>query len=518
MHPFLFALYPVLFLFTSNFDEFTENVLFLPILLAVGFALVVYGVFLLLLRKLERAAVISSLIIILALSYKRIFEPLKGVRLVGLKLDSESTLIWIILFLLVLTVWAVFRFRTRLLTINKALTFISVFLVGFTLVSLVGSEIRTGRLWSHSGATGHIATNNENTSKGTPDIYYFIFDRYGSSKALKEQYNFDNSQFESFLKDKGFYIARDSTTNYPKTFLSLASSLNMEYVNYLTDRTNGGKSTDQSIVTPIIQNNKVLKYLKNKGYTYYHMGSWWTPTASNPNADRNFIMPNSMYPGADEFTSGLLDTTIAASALKQILKDPTAVSEGPKNNDHRKRIIYEFNTINEISKIKGPKFVFVHVLIPHDPFVLDKNCKPIPEAIVGKNSHQVNYINQLQCANKNIKIAVEDILKNSEKPPVIVLQADEGPFPMNSNLSKDQAWKNVDDTALHEKFPILNAYYLPGKKDTQLYQSITPVNSFRIILNEYFGEKYPLLEDKNYIFEDEKNYYKFLDVTDRVKQ
>jgi hypothetical protein len=44
---------------------------------------------------------------------------------------------------------------------------------------------------------------------------------------------------------------------------------------------------------------------------------------------------------------------------------------------------------------------------------------------------------------------------------------------------------------------ILNAYYLPGHAD-QLYTSISPVNTFRVVLNSYFGTNFPLLEDVSY--------------------
>ncbi len=507
----------MLFLFTANFDEFTENVLFLPILLTIFFTVVVYALVFIILRKLDRTALITSFIVLVSLSYKRIFEPLNDKKLFGLELNQETTVLVIILLLLFLIIYLTFRFKNSLLSINKFITFIAVFLLGLTLVSFATSEIKSQRLLKSTPTSKSITTTKNVSSKDAPDIYYFIFDRYGGPKMLKEQYGFDNSKFINFLKDKGFYVAEDSTTNYPKTFLSLASSLNMEYVNYLTERTNGGESTDQSIVTPIIRNNKVLNYLKNKGYYTINMGSWWTPTSTNPSADRSFVMPNSMYPGADEFTSGFLNTTIAASALQKILKNPLNVSKNPKDNDHRQRIFYEFGQIPQIVKIQSPKFVFVHILIPHDPFVVDKNCQPISEKDVAKNPHQINYINQVQCANTNIESMLNTILANSKKPPIIIFQADEGPFPMNSSLSKDQAWSKVDDTALQEKFPILNAYYLPGKKDTQLYSSITPVNSFRVILNTYFGEKFPLIEDKNWIFADEKHYYKFIDVTDRVR-
>lgn len=355
-----------------------------------------------------------------------------------------------------------------------------------------------------------------NTLEQTPDIYYFVPDRYAGKSTLAD-YGFDNSAFQNFLKTKGFYIASESTSNYPKTFLSLGSTLNMEYLDYLTQKTNGGATNDQSIVTPLVKNNKVVKFLKNKGYYYIHVGSGWDPTRSNKYADLNFVLKDGRYPFADEFTSGFLQTTIASPILKKLFPDTTAVSETPKNNEERSRTLYEFETFNQIPQIPGPKFIFAHILIPHDPYVLGKDCEPLPEKITSKRSVQENYLNQLQCANKKMEDAIEKILSNSQSKPIIIIQADEGPLPIKNPISSNLSWKNASDASLKEKFPIINAYLLPNLKSNPLYPSITPVNSFRIIFNAYFGTNLPLLPDRNIVFENDKNYYKFIDVTDRVK-
>jgi hypothetical protein len=66
-----------------------------------------------------------------------------------------------------------------------------------------------------------------------------------------------------------------------------------------------------------------------------------------------------------------------------------------------------------------------------------------------------------------------------------------------------------------EGMRILNAYYLPLKDCDLVYDSITPVNTFRVIFNCYFGTNYKLLEDKSYNSFDFSP-YKFTDVTDIV--
>ena len=64
----------------------------------------------------------------------------------------------------------------------------------------------------------------------------------------------------------------------------------------------------------------------------------------------------------------------------------------------------------------------------------------------------------------------------------------------------------------------MNAYLLPGGGDETLHQSITPVNTFRLILDYYFGATYELLEDRSYYCDWKNAPYEFADVTDIVQQ
>jgi hypothetical protein len=64
---------------------------------------------------------------------------------------------------------------------------------------------------------------------------------------------------------------------------------------------------------------------------------------------------------------------------------------------------------------------------------------------------------------------------------------------------------------------ILNAYYFPGIHSNSLYASITPVNSFRLLLSEYFGMNLPLLPDQSY-FSTESKPYNFINVTAKLKK
>lgn len=519
-YPFLFALYPAVFLYSLNIHEYTEESLLLSSLFSLIFAGIVFFVTKQIFKRLEEAAIITSFICFVFLSYQRFLDYTKDfkIKLLNINISNEFIVLAITIFLLVGLLWLVKKYKTSLAKTTKPLFYVSLFLLVIPLFNIILFEAKTGRLWTKKTS---IDTSKEMVKKtsNTPDIYYFIFDRYAGPKSLETEYDFDNSKFFNFLKDRGFYLANDSTTNYPKTFLSLASSLNMEYLDELTLQTKGGASPDESLATPLIRNSKVLNFLKERGYYTVNIGpKTWTPTSQNPFADKSFVIKQGTYPFADVFTTNFLNTTAASSIFKTLFKNPLDVSADPNNNEHRRIALFEFDAIKNIPETDSPKFVFVHILLPHDPFVFDKNCNPISEEEVNKNNHVYNYLQQLQCANTKIEDAISYILKNSKNPPIIIVQSDEGPFPMKEPINDAQAWSKASDTALREKFPILNAYLLPSSSESAtLYQTITPVNSFRVLFNTYFGTNFELLEDKNYIFEDEQNYYKFTDVSDRIK-
>jgi hypothetical protein len=120
--------------------------------------------------------------------------------------------------------------------------------------------------------------------------------------------------------------------------------------------------------------------------------------------------------------------------------------------------------------------------------VFDANGNPTNPAdywneqrIYPQDLFEKGYVDQLQFLNKNILQAIDTIVANSETPPIIIIQGDHGPWLQEGN----------------KHFLILNAIYFPGHKD-KLYPTISPVNTFRLVFDNYFGGKYDILDDVSY--------------------
>jgi len=505
IHPFLFAIYPILFLFSHNIKEVQLKVILIPILITVGISFVLWFLLSPLIKNKNKRGVVLSLFFIMFFSYG---------HLSNLLFDKEINIIFLILFFLFLILLIFFSLKIRkdFIRANLFFNIISLFLVLYSIINITYYELKY--------RTGH-SLNSENYSikipdkknisinkKDYPDIYYIIFDRYGSSEMLKKFFHYDNSQFDKYLREKGFFVASQSKANYPYTYLSLASSLNFQYLDFLFEI--AGKTNDRTISYELIKKSKIVNFLKSRGYKYFHFGCWWGPTRKNKYADKNFVFRDFKIFNIllDEYTETLFKTTLAYPIIAKFFKKELFESRGGPQ-----RVIQQLNQLELIPHIKGPKFIFAHFLITHPPYHFDKNGKIVSPEVAKQKKEKDLYLDCITFVNKKIKNFVDKIISNSSSPPVIILQSDEGPF--GRVLKGKKKWRSTY-RLIKYRASILNAYYLPGINHKNLYQKISPVNTFRLILNHYFGFNFKLLKDRVFVSKTNKNIYKFRDVTHRV--
>ena len=144
----------------------------------------------------------------------------------------------------------------------------------------------------------------EGAPERLPDIYYLVFDRYAGARVLREQFGFDDGPFLDGLEARGFTVLDDAIANYPRTTPSLASSLNMMYLDEMA-RVHGEDSVDWGALNALLDGPVVETTLQRLGYRAINIGSWWNVTAEDPAADRNV----DFFP-LDEFTATFRQTTM----------------------------------------------------------------------------------------------------------------------------------------------------------------------------------------------------------------
>jgi hypothetical protein len=218
----------------------------------------------------------------------------------------------------------------------------------------------------------------------------------------------------------------------------------------------------------------------------------------NKYADREISYKKGLF--QDEFLRVLVRSTMLKLLDPWIVK---SVAEAHLNT---------FRVLKAIPEIKEATFTFVHCILPHHPFIFDRHGNIKSDRTI-RNQFQGSkwkdgdaYIDQLIFVNRKLRSVVDSILEKSEVSPIIVIQSDHGP----------QVVGRDNSDFIRARMCNFSAYYLPNGGNQRLYDSITPVNTFRVIFNHYFGTNYELLEDRSY-FSTYQQPYRLVDVTEEIR-
>lgn len=313
-------------------------------------------------------------------------------------------------------------------------------------------------------------------TENLPDIYYIIFDAYTSFKSLKKYWNYENTQLKNFLTKSGFYVASESRSNYNQTHFTLASTLNMSYLRY--ESFNSLTLEHYPNLFRLIKDNSLSSILKKCGYRIINYSLF---DLSNTNKFYRFDLIDE--PGF--FKNTLFKWILSVDYLTDVLKLKTV---------HYKRsfeLVPEISNsiLNTASSSAGkPFFLYAHYMIPHPPFYFDRDGSSLmPYEYSSDVSDKWKYLDQLKYANKIIINLVDSILSHSERRAVIIIQGDHG-----FRSLKDKKEQGA------ESHSNLNTFYFPDGDYSLLYNTISSVNTFRVLLNKLGIENIELLPDKSY--------------------
>jgi sulfatase-like protein len=489
----VFSLYPVLALLATNVGQVKVGSGWRPLVLSVLLSGLLFLLLRWILKDVYRAAFLTTLWMALFFSYGHIYMLLTE-KWEEIDFDTYLLVTWLILAIL-FYIWATrprFTFRDAVLALN-------VVSLGLVVTSLVQINSDTQKGNGHYVAAKNAQVEQLTRPQNSPDVYYFILDSYGREDLLKQAYNYDNSGFIQGLEERGFYVADCSQSNYVRTEISLGSSLNMMYLQDL-DPAFSPDSTKRARLWDSLKHSATRYNFENMGYKTVGFA---TGFAWNELEDADiFYSPDSISMGMTEFETLFLRTTLARYVNELHWIDPDQIM----GQNFRDRTMNVFNRVDDIARNPNPTFAYIHLISPHPPFVFGPNGEPrYPPDFWNENReyppdlYAKGYQNQLTFLNKKMLEAVDTILANSDTPPIIVIQGDHGPW-LQTNA---------------KRMRILNAYYLPGHND-KVYPTITPVNTFRLIFDTYFGGKYDMLPDISY-FSPVPKLYQFSEIPNPCK-
>lgn len=477
-HPFLFPAYFVLFIFCRNLGEVGISDILLPFAFVFSTSILLYGCFFYYYKNHDATAVLTSVVQLCFYLYGSMITVFSQY----FPFSPAYPLFFIFSMLITFLIIIAKEHTVMLRQLSEALNIVAILLVAYNLippVSFYASIVLQGR----SDAMVH---PKEGQLLDRPDIYYIIPDAYPRNDNLLRVFNYDNTPFLNKLKERGFYVANESMSNYASTYLSLASSMNLEYINYLSDAQ--GRSLSNAYNTyrrdELVQNNMLARYLSDRGYVFVNFRSGGGPTDSMDAADiqRGYFS----YRTNNEFFFVFLDSTLLSPFIREWLV-----------TNQRKDVLYTLDNLGSVAKMPEPTFTLAHFIAPHPPFLFDRKGN-LPE-LSDRYANEL-FVDQLIYVNERLLGSIDEILSNSKRPPVIIIQGDHGTglSTFFNSCTDERGPYGLSEAQIAERMKILNAYYLPGIEEGELYPSISPVNTFRLVLNNYFGENFTILDDQSY--------------------
>ncbi len=471
---FLLSLFFVLHGFTWNFDfvPVKDALVLLAIYWAVSGLLSV--LFLVLFRNYGKAAILASFVMAFHFFFGGLHDTVKKI-LPGSLVTRYIFILPLVALLFVIIFILLKRKKQPVFRLNLYLNTLLILLVLGDAGWLTGKVFSRKKVILVSLPSGFTACKD--CSK--PDIYFILADEYAGNTELKDLFQFDDSSFIMELETRGFHIIPRSYSNYNYTPFSLASILNMDYLDLKgKDRA----KPDLAYCYEAIRDNKLLEFLQFHQYHFYNY-SVFDFKGQPARTHESFLPVKTKLITSQTFLSRLQRdigfNLVTKLKSKQALRKITYSVK--KDNENIYKLTWDIAEENSTS----PKWIYTHLMMPHYPYYYDRNGKeqPFETVVEGNQHHKEAYIGYLQYSNNKLLELIDHILRSSAKPPLIILMGDHG-------------FRHFRETvASRYHFLNLVSVYLPSGNYSAFSDSLTGVNFFRTLLNTEFRQQLPLLKD-----------------------
>ena len=492
-HHLIFALLPVLFLFLGNIHEIPFDDILFPLLISLLIVVISW----LFLKKFigeRKSAVILSLIILLVMIFAFVRSELIYHEIVEIRFLTKNIIL--IPIFSIIAIFGVFYIKRKNFSSNitSILNVVSITVISMIILNFGIFYMENDLSFQESQKLLDVSIFEANDSIQKPDVYLLLLDAYSGDITLKNDFEFDNSEFYEQLTERGFLVQKDSLSNYPNTALSMPSIMNMNYLDFLS-KLQGEESKDLRLAQQLWKENKVMQVFHANEYQIYSFHG--RSGSSSDMVSENFCKYE--FDLNPELMGALVGHYVPISLVRITFLE----------TQHYDTITCALDTmINFEKKTDDPIYVHMHIRFPHPPLVFDSDGNKIDEPIsTNRFDSELKdaYLQQLIFANKKT-IEIVDSIKQKNSDAIIIVMSDHGGrFGVN--------WYDPSEIDYFRALSNLNAVYFPGKDHFSM--DISPVNLFRIIFNLYFESDYDILEEKQIWYVPEKP-FNHTDITEII--
>jgi hypothetical protein len=489
-HTFLFSLLPVLFLFQYNIHELQVEDIIIPLLFSLGITTIAFFILKFFVGYKKSSLLVSWFLILFSI-HGNLHIFLLTHDDVSLNVFGKNIVLGPI-FLTIFIVGIISLIKTKSLDDKTSVANV----MALTIVLFLGINIAAYVVENpvDLSASGFVdMTLPVSNIEKKPDVYLFLLDEYAGKAQLKEDFNYDLSNFENELKQRGLLVPEKSYSNYPTTLISEAALLNMNYFDFLTAEV-GPDSKDRRLVYKIIDQNNVMKLFKKNGYKI-------TSFYGGEGAKGDPLLVDTKL-----CNIGLIDYDL----LKNLVNTYVPISYFNDNilfRNQYEKLECAFTEIPNFEKDnKIPNFYYAHLLLPHAPYIYNEQGERV--TFSGNPNDKNAYLEQLIFTNKKM-LELIDSIQSRSPDSVIIIVSDHGYRP-------DINWENPKNIDYIRGFNIIHAFYYPDK-EVELPDDSSNVNVFRIFFNLYFDTDYEILENRHiwYLIDQP---YNFIEISPEFKK
>jgi hypothetical protein len=378
--------------------------------------------------------------------------------------------------------------RKRVQLQNKLCLYLNILLLIYCVYDLAGLVFKSIKT---SKQTTTISVNFDTTTvKAKPNIYLLLFDEYPGYKSLKDSFAFSNDSLYQFLTAKEFKML-PTFSNYNTTFYSMASMLNMHYIDKPYQPLQNTMDDDQTRLKEI-KNALVVRYLISMGYSFSNYSIFDISNEPSVKGNSFVISQATLLTHKIFFNKLLRDVGWNFMTGKYRIPFIEHISmHEDRNNKFIEKKIKEGYPQNALS----PRFIYAHFNMPHPIIFYDSTGNYLPNAQMFDPLTYYNkpaFLSYLKYTNKKITDLVEVICKNDTGAIVIVMS--------------DHGYRGYNTTSINQPlhFDNICAVRFPDKNYLPFREKWSNVNFFRYLFNCEFNQKIPYLGDSSVFIKDKK--------------
>ena len=326
------------------------------------------------------------------------------------------------------------------------------------------------------------------------NIFLIVPDGYASNKNLVKYWHFDNNELIDSLEDKGFFIAKNSRSNYRYTTKSISSMLNLDYFE---------SSVTEPFMDVKIADNLTMHFLASQEYrcSIFDADSHdylFDPHSVKINIKNYLYQQSAIY-------------FLATTAHIYLNFENIPVQHKEHNVFKRLRQVFE----SQKASVSLKQFAYCHSMLTHYPFKLPLNDsikkllndnfsddtnlswiagfddKPRSIGTVGDSLLLNHYLLTLKQTNDSLLTILNDYWQDIKTNSIVIIMSDHG---FRSLPGKAEDYKS-------ETYSNFCAIYFPDQDYSTLTDTdtITPINVIRMSVNKAVGTKLLYLPDKTYL-------------------